>query len=35
MKILLAILATVLVAAFLFVDHKWRQWIAARRRERQ
>ena len=35
MKILLAILALVLVAASLFADYKWRQWIAARRRDRQ
>jgi hypothetical protein len=35
MKILIGILATILVAAFLFVDYKWRQWMAARRRDRQ
>jgi hypothetical protein len=35
MKILIAILAAVLVAALLFADYKWRQWIAARRRDRQ
>jgi hypothetical protein len=35
MKILLAILAVVLVAASLFADYKWRQWMAARRRDRQ
>jgi hypothetical protein len=35
MKILLAILAAVLAAALLFADYKWRQWMAARRRDRQ
>ena len=35
MKIFLAILALVLVAALLFADYKWRQWMATRRRERQ
>jgi hypothetical protein len=35
MKILLAILAVVLVAASLFADYNWRQWMAARRRDRQ
>ncbi len=35
MKILLGILAIVLVAASLFADYKWRQWIASRRRDRQ
>jgi hypothetical protein len=35
MKIFLAILAAVLVAALLFADYKWRQWIASRRRDRQ
>jgi hypothetical protein len=35
MKILLGILAIVLVAASFFADHKWRQWMAARRRDRQ
>jgi hypothetical protein len=34
MKILLGILAILLVAASLFADYKWRQWIAARRRDR-
>ena len=34
MKLLLAILAIVLVAASLYADYKWRQWIAARRRDR-
>lgn len=35
MKILLGILAILLVAASLFADYKWRQWMAARRRDRQ
>jgi hypothetical protein len=35
MKILLAILAVVLVVASLIADYKWRQWMAARRRNRQ
>jgi hypothetical protein len=35
MKILLGILALVLVAASFFADYKWRQWMAARRRDRQ
>jgi hypothetical protein len=34
MKILLAIVAVIIVAASLFADYKWRQWIAARRAER-
>jgi hypothetical protein len=35
MKIFLGILAVVLVAASVFADYKWRQWMAARRRDRQ
>jgi hypothetical protein len=35
MKFLLGILAVLVVAASLFVDYKWRQWMAARRRDRQ
>jgi hypothetical protein len=35
MKILLGILAILLVAVSLVADYKWRQWIAARRRDRQ
>jgi hypothetical protein len=35
MKILLAILAVVLVVASIIADYKWRQWMAARRRNRQ
>jgi hypothetical protein len=34
MKIVLAIVAAVIIAGSLFADYKWRQWIAARRRER-
>jgi hypothetical protein len=34
MKILVGILAVLIVAASLFVDYKWRRWIAARRRDR-
>jgi general stress protein CsbA len=35
MKILQTILVILLVAASLIADYKWRQWIAARRRDRQ
>jgi hypothetical protein len=35
MKLILAILAAVVIVACLFVDYKWRQWIAARRRDRR
>jgi hypothetical protein len=35
MKIFLGILAVLLVAASVFADYKWRQWMAARRRDRQ
>jgi len=35
MKILIGILAIILVAASFYADYKWRQWIAARRRDRQ
>ena len=35
MKILLGILALILVAASVYADYKWRQWMAARRRDRQ
>jgi hypothetical protein len=35
MKIILIAVATVLVAVFFYIDMKWRQWIAARRRDRQ
>jgi hypothetical protein len=35
MKILLGILVVLVIAGSLFADYKWRQWIAARRRDRQ
>jgi sensor domain CHASE-containing protein len=35
MKILLAILAALLLAASLFADYKWRRWMAARKDERR
>jgi hypothetical protein len=35
MKLLLGILALILVAASVVADYKWRQWMAARRRDRQ
>jgi hypothetical protein len=35
MKILFFIIVLVLVAASVFADYKWRQWMAARRRDRQ
>ena len=35
MKFLLGILAVILVAVSFFADYKWRQWMAARRRNRQ
>jgi hypothetical protein len=35
MKILLAILGVVLVAASFVADYKWRKWMADRRRDRQ
>jgi hypothetical protein len=35
MKIILGILAILIIAASLFADYKWRQWIAARRRDRE
>jgi hypothetical protein len=34
MKLLLGILVLVLVAVSLVADYKWRQWMAARKRER-
>ena len=34
MKIFLGILAVLVIAATFFADYKWRQWIAARRRDR-
>jgi hypothetical protein len=35
MKLLLGILVLLLVAVSVFADYKWRQWMAARRRDRQ
>jgi hypothetical protein len=35
MKIILGIIAVLIIAASLFADYKWRQWMAARRRDRQ
>jgi hypothetical protein len=35
MKMILGILAVLVVAASLIADYKWRQWMAARRRDRQ
>jgi hypothetical protein len=34
MKLALAIIAIVVLAASFFADYKWRQWMASRRRER-
>jgi hypothetical protein len=34
MKFLLAAIVVLLVAASIYADHKWRQWMAARRRDR-
>jgi hypothetical protein len=34
MKILLVILGLILIATLAFADYKWRQWMAARRRDR-
>jgi hypothetical protein len=33
MKLLLAIVAVVIVAASILAEYKWRQWIATRRRD--
>jgi hypothetical protein len=35
MKLLLAILAAILIAASFYADYKWRKWIEARKRDRQ
>ena len=35
MKILLGLLILVFIAGSIYADHKWRQWIAARRRDRE
>ena len=34
MKIVLGIVAVVLVVAALFADYRWKQWMAARKRDR-
>ncbi len=34
MKILAAIAVVLLLAGLLLADYRWRQWMAARRRER-
>ena len=33
MKLLLIIFAVIIIAGSVFADYKWRQWMAARRRE--
>jgi len=35
MKIFLAIVAILLIVGSFYADYKWRQWMAARRSERQ
>jgi hypothetical protein len=35
MKLVLGIVVLVVVAGSLVADYKWRQWMAARRRDRQ
>jgi hypothetical protein len=35
MKIILGIVGVLVVAVSLIADYKWRQWMAARRRERE
>jgi hypothetical protein len=35
MKIVIAIIAVVVIAGSAFADYKWRQWMAARRRDRE
>jgi hypothetical protein len=35
MRIVLLIVVVVLLGGSIFADYKWRQWMAARRRERQ
>ncbi|HLX74458.1 MAG TPA: hypothetical protein VKR26_06955 [Terriglobales bacterium] len=34
MKIFLIILAVLIIGGSVFADYKWRQWMAARRRDR-
>jgi hypothetical protein len=33
MKLVLIVLAALIIAGSVFADYKWRQWMAARRRE--
>jgi hypothetical protein len=35
MKIAIIVVVVVLVAASVFADYKWRQWMAARRRDHE
>jgi hypothetical protein len=35
MTFLLAAIVVLLVAVSIYADYKWRQWMAARRRDRQ
>jgi hypothetical protein len=35
MKILLAIIAVLVIAASIYADYKWKQWMADRKRDRQ
>lgn len=35
MKLVLAIVAVLIIAASIFADWKWRRWMAARKRERE
>jgi len=35
MKVILIIVAVLVIAGSLVADYKWRQWMAARRREHQ
>jgi hypothetical protein len=35
MRLILAVVAVVVIAGSVFADYKWRQWMAARRRDHQ
>jgi hypothetical protein len=35
MKVILAIAVVIVIAGSIYADYKWRQWMAARRRDRQ
>jgi hypothetical protein len=35
MKLILGIIGVIIVLGSIIADYKWRQWIAARKRERQ